>query len=158
MINGKIRNRIIIFIIIMLIIDQISKIVVINNSFSVGIISFEAEEKAKMKFMELLFSMLTDIAIFAVIIKFIKEQSKNMNRKIRVSLELVLAGGISNFVDKIWNGNVVTFIKIAKLPILNFSYILIFIGWISFLIFMAKDTIKIKDEMKSINQYKGEKN
>ena len=156
--NKKTRNRKIIFIIIMISIDQLSKIVVINNSFNIGIISFEVEEKTKIKFMEVLFSMLTDIAIFTIIIKFIKEQNKNMNRNIRFSLELVLSGGISNLIDKIWNGNVVTFIKIAKLPIINFAYILIFIGWISFLIFMAKDTIKIKDKIKSINQNKGEKN
>ena len=156
--NKKTRNRKIIFIIIMISIDQLSKIVVINNSFNIGIISFEVEEKTKIKFMEVLFSMLTDIAIFTIIIKFIKEQNKNMNRNIRFSLELVLSGGISNLIDKIWNGNVLTFIKIAKLPIINFAYILIFIGWISFLIFMAKDTIKIKDKIKSINQNKGEKN
>ena len=99
-------------------------------------------------------SIFTDIIVFIVIIKFLKEQYKNMNNKIRTSLAFILGGGISNLIDKIWNKEVISFIKIGRLPTLNVAYIMIIIGWIAFLIFMVDTTIKAKEEIAQINQQK----
>ena len=71
-----------------------------------------------------------------------------MSTKVKYSLAVILGGGISNCVDKIWNGEVINFIKIGRLPSVNIAYILYIIGWISFLIFMVKNTLNIKADLK----------
>ena len=154
MTNGKkIKVIIITIIFAIILIDQITKVSIINNNnYKIGTISLNYEKNeekdASMR------SIFTDIIVFIVIIKFLKEQYKNMNNKIRTSLAFILGGGISNLIDKIWNKEVISFIKIGRLPTLNVAYIMIIIGWIAFLIFMVDTTIKAKEEIAQINQQK----
>ena len=46
--------------------------------------------------------------------------------------------------------HLLNFIKIGRLPSVNIAYILYIIGWISFLIFMVKNTLNIKADLKYI--------
>ena len=151
--DKKIKISIILIILAIITIDQIAKIIIINNdSYTIGTISLKYEENAE-KDSEMI-SILTDIVVFIIIIKFLKEQDKNMDNKVRISLAFILGGGISNLIDKIWNKEVISFIKIGRLPTLNVAYIMIIIGWIAFLIFMVDTTIKAKEEIAQINQQK----
>ena len=101
-------------------------------------------------------SILTDLVVFIIIIKFLKEQDKNMDNKVRVSLSFILGGGISNFIDKIWNKDVIEFIKIGRLPVINIAYIMTTVGWVLFVILMVQNTIKTNDEIKQINRQRAE--
>ena len=47
---------------------------------------------------------------------------------------------------------VINFIKIGRLPSVNITYILYIIGWITFLIFMVKNTLNIKADLKNIEE------
>lgn len=153
--DKKIKISIILIIFAIITIDQIAKIIIINNdSYTIGTISLKYEENAEKD--SAMISILTDIVVFIIIIKFLKEQDKNMDNKVRTSLAFILGGGISNLIDKIWNKDVIGFIKIGKLPAINIAYIILIIGWIAFITLMVKNTIKTNEEIKNINQQKAE--
>ena len=142
----------ILIIIAIILIDQVSKILVINFvKQDVGIITL-SQKSEEIKIDDVIISILSDCVVFTVIIKFLKEQSKYMSTKVKYSLAVILGGGISNCIDKIWNGEVINFIKIGRLPSVNIAYILYIIGWISFLIFMVKNTLNIKADLKNIEE------
>lgn len=152
--SKKMKMGIIAIIIAIILVDQITKIIAINNNYTIGIVSFNYEEQEKKNIEGIVTSWLTDIIVFIIIIKFLKEQNKNMENKVKISLLLILGGGISNFIDKIWNRDVIEFIHILKLPILNVAYIVFAIGWILFLIFMVQNTLEVNKEIKKINEQK----
>lgn len=153
--DKKIKISIILIILAIITIDQIAKIIIINNdSYTIGTISLKYEENAEKD--SAMISILTDIVVFIIIIKFLKEQDKNMDNKVRISLAFILGGGISNLIDKIWNKDVIGFIKIGKIPAINIAYIMLIIGWIAFITLMVKNTIKTNEEIKNINQQKAE--
>lgn len=140
----------ILIIIAIILIDQVSKILVINFvKQDVGIITL-IKKSEEIKIADVIISILSDCVVFTVIIKFLKEQSKYMSTKVKYSLAVILGGG--NCIDKIWNGEVINFIKIGRLPSVNIAYILYIIGWISFLIFMVKNTLNIKADLKNIEE------
>ena len=142
----------ILIIIAIILIDQVSKILVINFvKQDVGIITL-IKKSEEIKIADVIISILSDCVVFTVIIKFLKEQSKYMSTKVKYSLAVILGGGISNCIDKIWNGEVINFIKIGRLPLVSIAYILYIIGWITFLIFMVKNTLNIKADLKNIEE------
>mgnify|MGYP003184778191 FL=1 len=142
----------ILIIIAIILIDQVSKILVINFvKQDVGIITL-IKKSEEIKIADVIISILSDCVVFTVIIKFLKEQSKYMSTKVKYSLAVILGGGISNCIDKIWNGEVINFIKIGRLPSVNIAYILYIIGWFAFLIFMVKNTLNIKADLKNIEE------
>ena len=142
----------ILIIIAIILIDQVSKILVINFvKQDVGIITLSPKSE-EIKIDDVIISILSDCVVFTVIIKFLKEQSKYMSTKVKYSLAVILGGGISNCIDKIWNGEVINFIKIGRLPSVNIAYFLYIIGWITFLIFMVKNTLNIKADLKNIEE------
>ena len=67
----------------------------------------------------------------------------------RVFLSFILAGGISNVIDRLIHGYVIEWIKISKLPVFNIADILIVIGWLSLAIVTAVYYIKNKDGGKT---------
>lgn len=152
--NKKMKISIIIIIIAIILVDQITKVIAINNSYTIGIVSFNYKAQEKANIEGIVTSGLTDIIVFIIIIKFLKEQDKNMKNKVKISLALILGGEISNFIDKIWNRDVIEFIHIGKLPVLNVAYIVFVIGWILFLILMVQNTLEVNKEIKQINEQK----
>ena len=142
----------ILIIIAIILIDQVSKILVINFvKQDVGIITL-IKKSEEIMIDDVIISILSDCVVFTVIIKFLKEQSKYMSTKVKYSLAVILGGGISNCIDKIWNGEVINFIKIGRLPSVSIAYILYIIGWITFLIFMVRNTLNIKADLKNIEE------
>ena len=91
----------ILIIIAIILIDQVSKILVINFvKQDVGIITL-IKKSEEIKIADVIISILSDCVVFTVIIKFLKEQSKYMSTKVKYSLAVILGGGISNCIDKI---------------------------------------------------------
>ena len=77
--DKKIKISIILIILAIITIDQIAKIIIINNdSYTIGTISLKYEEIAEKD--SAMISILTDIVVFIIIIKFLKgSRSKSKN-------------------------------------------------------------------------------
>ena len=82
--------------------------------------------------------------VLGIIIKFMTNGNKLIDMKTKIVLSLVLAGGISNLLDRIIRGFVVEFINIKNIPVFNFADLYITIGWIGFVVIFTIFTFKEK--------------
>lgn len=128
--------RMSIAILILIIIDQVFKAIVVNQAIL---------PDTKIDYIKnfggafgiggdsTLFFVLVNIVVLGIIIKFILSQKDRVDRKTSISFTLILAGGISNVIDRIARGCVVDYIDITKyfkFPVFNIADIYIVIGWI----------------------------
>lgn len=70
-----------------------------------------------------------------------------MDKETKIILCLILAGGISNLLDRIIKGFVVDYIDINQLfsfPIFNLADVYVVIGWTMLVLLTVKYTIKNK--------------
>ncbi len=140
------------------VIDQIIKIIVVNNlkpvssvEFIPNLVSFTYVENkgaafgilANARWVFILFTILIIIALFVYIIK------KKINSKLFItSAILIIGGGIGNLVDRIFLGYVVDFIKISFFPpAFNFADCCVTIGAVLMVIYLLFFT-DFKDEKK----------
>ena len=83
-------------------------------------------------------------------IRYVITQRQFMTSKMIIFLSLILAGGFSNLIDRIFRGAVLDFIKIGTFPVFNFADVFIVIGWILFLINILKFSFKELDNNKAV--------
>lgn len=142
--KNKVIKIILILTIILVLIDQVSKVLVVkyfSEPWGNDFLKVEIINNTGMAFG---FNngngknIFITICVLALIINFIKNQLERLDSKTGVSLGFILAGGISNLIDRFFRGGVLDFIKIAKFPIFNFADICITIGWILLVIFLIK--------------------
>jgi signal peptidase II len=69
-------------------------------------------------------------------IYFAYNQRNMIDKKTSVSLAMMIAGGISNIIDRIFRGAIFDFITIGSFPIFNLADSFIVIGWILFVIYL----------------------
>ena len=91
--------------------------------------------------------IIVSIIIITIIIKFILAKKNDLNITTLVSLTLILAGGISNLIDRIFRGFVIDYIDInpiIKFPIFNIADICVVVAcailFISIIIEMKKES------------------
>ena len=86
----------------------------------------------------------TNLVILSVIFKFITTQNQFVDKKLKIFLSFILAGGIANVIDRVINGYVTEFIDFGQvgLPILNIADIFVIIGWMSVAAIFASFTVK----------------
>ena len=151
--NSVILKRTIIISFIIILIDQISKILaisicengsieIINNVFSLNLtknigVAFSLN-KDNIK------NIIISFFIIVFILRYLFTNQKFINKITLTSLDLVLAGGISNLVDRIFRGGVIDFIQISSFPIFNFADCMIVIGWMLFAIYIIKVEVRKK--------------
>lgn len=152
----KKKNILLILLIVFLIIlDQATKIIVINTikGESVNIINnflnFTYVENSGVAFginsNGRVTNIIISIIVMAVVIRFMLNQKEMMNKFTSISLSLILAGGFGNLIDRIFRGTVIDFIDISPIfnfPTFNIADILVVVGWISFALSMAIYTTK----------------
>lgn len=153
----EVKKYVVIIVIILsiLILDQIVKAIMLNQENEIiifqGILKLNYRENTGnvLGIMNgnILSVIVTDILILTILIRFLIRQIENMNLMPKISISLIIAGGLSNFVDKIVRGKVIEYIDISdlinKFPILNISDIFIIIGFVIFAITVFIDLIKI---------------
>ena len=129
-------------VLVLIIIDQFSKIIVdkfvedkincISNVFVITKIENEGiafgMNKNNLKNICLMLLVLT------LIIRYVIKQKKFMTLKTIIFISFIIAGGISNLVDRVFRGAVLDFIKVGNFPIFNLADIFIVLGWILFII------------------------
>lgn len=140
-----------ILIIALIVIDQVTKLLTINyllpvNSVEIikNILSFTYVENRGAAFgimqnSRIFFLIFTVILIGAIIIYTIK--TKPQNRLYLISTSLIIAGGMGNFIDRLFRGYVVDMIEVTfiEYPVFNFADICVVIGAILFCIYMFFD-------------------
>lgn len=145
---------IIIAIIILLAIDQITKIFVINQHIDLipNFLGIQYEESIQGSFgvgqKGTITFIITNIVVLGILIKFMKMQSEQIDKKTYVALTMIIAGALGNVIDRIFRGFVIKFIKIINIPSFNIADMLIIVGWVLLAIFFAWFTYKFKKENK----------
>lgn len=151
-------------IISIILLDQILKIwiqKVGEVSMIPGILNFKVNQNTSAAYgigsNSTIMYVLTNIVILGVIFKFITTQNEFVDRKFKIFLSFILAGGISNVIDKIMRGYVTEFIdfkQIGNLPVLNVADIFVLIGWIAIVAIFASFTVKEWKSKKTVSSLK----
>jgi signal peptidase II len=154
----KIAKISLIIILVLILIDQITKItlsIFLTEDISVisDLIVITKVENKGIAFglnKQNLVNIFLSLVILGLIIKYMIDQKANMNNKTVIFLDLILAGGISNLLDRIFKGAVFDFIKIGDFPVFNIADCCIVIGWVLFVInFVFYSSLEIKATMKN---------
>lgn len=93
--------------------------------------------------------IVANILVMGIIIRFIITQRDRIGTGTLASLTLILAGGISNFIDRVFRGYIVDYIDITPMidfPIFNLADVIIIVGWLMFVALISISTIKLKNE------------
>ena len=89
----------------------------------------------------------TNAVVLIIIFKYMYMRKEDINKKTLFALSLILAGGISNLLERILCGKVTDYIQIfpqSNFPIFNLADIWIVIGWVMFAAILAYRTGRIR--------------
>ncbi len=142
--KNKVLKVIIIITLILIIIDQTSKFLVtqyIREPVGGSIVTLEIVNNTGMALgfnSGNVKNIIITLFVLMLIIHFIRTQLERIDIKTGITLGIILAGGISNLIDRITRGAIVDFIKIYKFPIFNLADSYVFIGWILLIIFLIR--------------------
>lgn len=131
-------------IISLILIDQITKCIVVNNfvekvgtfvasinlNINTGMALGLNEGNTK--------NIIITIIILILIINFAVKQKDKIDRKTAIALCLITAGGISNLIDRFIYKGIVDFIDLYGFPIFNIADVYIVIGWMLLIICVFK--------------------
>lgn len=131
-------------IISLILIDQITKCIVVNNfvekvgtfvasinlNINTGMALGLNEGNTK--------NIIITIIILILIINFAIKQKDKIDRKTAIALCLITAGGISNLIDRFIYKGIVDFIDLYGFPIFNIADVYIVIGWMLLIICVFK--------------------
>ena len=136
--NKKEKKLVLILVIILIIIDQIIKIIYINSrEFSI----IENEENGTY--------IITNLIAIIVMISYISRDNNFIKTSTRILISIIIAGAVSNLIDRIWLKSIINYIDIPKFTQINLAYIYIAIGWIGIAIILANNTFKIVREKRN---------
>lgn len=142
----KIFKIVFIIVLILVIIDQGTKFAFVNKNIDVipNVLRFNTVQNRGGAFgvgQNSTFSFIVaNIIVLGIILKFISMQAKQLDKKTIFALSLVLGGGVSNLIDRLFKGYVVDFIDINGLfnfPNFNLADVYVVIGFILLALFFA---------------------
>lgn len=146
--KNKTKKMLIIITICLIIIDQFIKIIAIKSlADPIGndFLGLEIVHNTGMAFGfndGNIKNIFLTIFVLLIVLNFVKNQIERIDNKTTIALSLVIAGGISNLIDRIFRGFVIDFIKIYKIPNFNFADICIVLGWGFLIVFLIDYTKK----------------
>lgn len=151
---------IIIFILLLIALDQISKFYALKKNEAEIIPSFIKIENVNNEEIEkdksIVMNCITNLVIIGVIVRFMVLQTKKLTKSQYAFLSLIIAGGLSNLIDTLLRGYVIYFIKIGqKLPNINLASIYIIVGWVMIVAYFTKYSYnELKERKKNANKDK----
>ena len=158
----KKEYKILIFIFILILIDQISKFIAFKNNNLIvinGVLKFKIFNDVSGSYgvntNSTLMYILTNLIVAIIAFQFITSQNQFVDKRIKIFLSFIIAGGISNCIDRVFRGYVLEFIDFTdflNVPILNLADIFILIGWIAMAAIFASFTAKELKNRKSIKK------
>ena len=143
----KIKQRITIIVIgvIIVILDQLSKMLMLNTEITIipNFLNFTYTQNIGIAFgigNNMLAILIINVIILTSILVFLVLKRKKLDNITYAGLILILAGGMSNMLDRIFNGYVIDFIdvNIFNFPHFNIADISIVVGIIILFITIFK--------------------
>lgn len=135
--NKKTYKLVTFIIVVIILIDQLIKIILspkLNNNLTANILG----------------NIAADTLVIILILKFIMTQKGNMSKITEISLAFIVGGGISNLIDLIFKKEIIRCINISsfleKLPLFNLADIFIVIGFIIFVVVVGINLVKMRKE------------
>lgn len=153
--KNKILKIVIIVVLLVTIVDQLSKFLItryVTEKIGTEHFAIEIVENTGMAFgfaSGNIKNIILSIFIIFILISFIKNQINEIDSKTAIAISLVLGGGISNLIDRFFRGGILDFIKILFIPNFNIADVCICTGWVLLVIFLVLYTQKediIKEE------------
>jgi signal peptidase II len=138
----------VIIVAILIIIDQASKILVttfVYEPIETYMFGIEVTHNTGMAFgfnSGNTKNIVLTIFVLAVVFSFIKNQIERIDAKTTWALSLLLAGALSNLIDRFFRGGILDFIRIYNFPIFNLADIFIVVGVILLIVFLIDFTKK----------------
>lgn len=139
----KDKKLIIIIISFLVLIDQISKFILRDKSWTI-----QNQDNG--------YNIIVSIIIIIIIFRFIISNNSYNKMYTRIVLSFAVAGAFSNLIDRIWKNSVILIINLGNHIEINLAYIYILIAWIGMAIVLTKNTMKIIKERRN-NVKKSEK-
>ena len=138
----KYKKLIFVSISILVLIDQISKFILRDKSWSI-----QNQYNGH--------NIIISIIIIIIIFRFIISENSYIKMYTKVVLSFAIAGAFSNLIDRIWKNSVILIINLGNHIEINLAYIYILIAWIGMAIILTKNTVKmIKDRRDKIRNFK----
>lgn len=159
--NKKKILVLIIIAILIIFIDQFSKIIIVEKGEikllgEIVQIKTTKNTGAAFNFLNenILGVIATDIIVLFILLKFIIKNQKNINKLTNCSLIFIISGGISNLIDRVFKGGVIDFIDISNIiknfPIFNIADVFIVIGFIMFVVLSWINLVKLNNLKKGV--------
>lgn len=144
----------IIVIIMFIILDQLTKIYLAKDMMLIGgIIKFSSVQNTGGAFgifnTNIITILILNVIIIGMIIRFLILKRNYMSKTVYIALILMVAGGISNLIDRVFRGYVVDFIDITQIvnfPVFNLADIILVIGWALLIIGVIKDLKRVREK------------
>ena len=133
-------KKIVILITVLVLLDQISKII----AYSFFKLATHYEEISNNNISYIIIS----IIVVAMIIKYISSNNLFIKKDSKIILSFAIAGAISNVIDRVIQGHVINFIKIGNIMEINLAYIYIIIAWIGMAVILTKNTMNFISKRK----------
>ena len=152
--NKKRMVIITIAVIVLIAIDQIAKFFIIGKEINLipNMLNFKFSEEVAgtfgVGFKGTFTFVITNLIVLGVIIKFMKMQQEQIDKKTYVALTMIISGALGNLIDRIFRGYVVKFIILWKLPAFNIADILIVVGWVLLALFFAMFAVTVRKDNK----------
>ncbi len=163
-INKSMKKKIILLSIglILLIIDQIAKILFINKNIVIiqNVLELNYYENTGIAFGilsgDIMLIMVVTAIILGIIVKLLRYYLDKQKFLYSSALILVLVGGLSNLLDRFLHGFVIDYIqiKLFSFPIINLADIFITIGIVILFVLIIRDIIMPENKRKKIKEEK----
>ena len=148
-------------VIVLVIIDQLIKLVVLNTIAKTGesitiipkflqLTYVENFGGAFGIFMTRILLIGVNLLIIFVIIKLLTSKKYDFDNKAKLGFSLILSGGIGNLIDRIFRGYVIDYIDITQIfnyPVFNFADICIVVGVILIMAMIIFNTIRTQEKV-----------
>ena len=157
---NKQKNKTIIEIIILALIDQIIKLAifankeflpiqVINNILKINYVENFGVAFGLAKGDRIIF-IIINVIIIGIIMKFLFTQTEGLSKTKKISFIIISSGGIGNLIDRIFRGYVIDYIDFSQMinfPVFNLADIMIVVGTIYIAFIILFDLIKENKKM-----------
>ena len=147
--KNKKQNKILILIIITaIILDQITKIIAFQKGWNIIPDEIDTSNNG--------YYIIMTIIVVLMIIRYITNDNTFIKLDTKIILGFAIAGAIGNLIDRIWNQNVIVFMRLGNDFHFNFAYIYIGIAWIGLAAILSKNVMKILKDKKNEKVIKDE--